>query len=261
LCTKVYSGLVLYRLTQDGVVRFFARYLSTENPRTEIPPAGLLPHHYHRRAPHIYSDEEIKRLILAATQLPSPRGLRPYTYATLFGLLAVTGMRMREPIQLHCNDVDLKDGILTVLQTKFGKSRLVPIHPSTQRILRQYASRRNRLCPNPQDPHFFLSDCGTRLTGCTVRRTFVKLSHQIGLRGAGDSHGPRLHDVRHTFAVRTMLNWYRAGIDVERHIPTLATYLRHTHVNDTYWYLSAVPELMQLVALRLDSAERGGTLL
>jgi integrase/recombinase XerD len=243
------------------MVRCFAQYLSTENPRTEIPPAGLLPHHYHRRAPYIYSDEEIKRLILAATQLSSTRGLRPYTYATLFGLLAVSGMRMREPIHLHCKEVDLKDGILTIHQTKFGKSRLVPVHPSTQRILRQYESRRNRLCPNPQDPTFFISDCGIRLTGCTVRQTFVKLSRQIGLRGAFDNHGPRLHDFRHTFAVRTILNWYRAGIDVERQIPKLATYLGHAHVNDTYWYLSAVPELMQLVAMRLDYTEGGGTLL
>ena len=169
-------------------------------------------------------------------------------------------MRMREPIHLHCKDVDLKQGVLTIHQTKFGKSRLVPIHPSTQHILQQYECRRNQICPNPQDPNFFISDRGTRLTGCTVRQTFVKLSRQIGLRGLFDSHGPRLHDFRHGFAVRTILNWYRAGIDVERQMPKLATYLGHTHVSDTYWYLSAVPELMHLAAMRLDKSE-GGTLL
>jgi len=169
-------------------------------------------------------------------------------------------MRLRESIHLHCKDVDLKHGILTIRQTKFGKSRLVPVHPSTQCVLRQYECRRNRIYPNPQDPNFFISDRGIRLTGCNVRQTFVKLSRQIGLRGLFDSHGPRLHDFRHAFAVRTMLNWYRAGIDVERQIPTLATYLGHTHVNDTYWYLSAVPELMQLAAMRLEQTQ-GGTFL
>lgn len=234
------------------MVRSFAQYLSATDPRTEVPPQGLLPHRYHRRSPYIYSDEEIKELVDAATQLSSSIGLRPYTYAILFGLLAVTGMRLSECIDLHCKDVDLKHGILTIHQTKFGKSRLVPTHPSTQRILRQYECRRNQIYPNPQDPNFFISDRSTRLTGNTVRWTFVKLSRQIGLRGPFDSHGPRIHDFRHGFAIRTILNWYRAGIDVERQIPKLSTYLGHTHVNDTYWYLSAVPELMQLAAMRLE---------
>jgi integrase/recombinase XerD len=243
--------------TRLCMVRRFTQYLSTVDPRTEIPPQGLLPHRYRRRAPYIYSEEEIKKLTLAAKQLFSPIGLRPYTYSTLFGLLAVTGMRVRESIHLLCKDVDLKNGILTIHQTKFGKSRLVPIHPSTQRILRRYEYRRNQLCVNPQMPNFFISDRGTQLTYCIVRQTFVKLSHQIGLRGPFDSLGPRLHDFRHSFAVRTILNWYRAGIEVERQIPKLATYLGHTHVNDTYWYLSAVPELMQQVAMRLDHSEGG----
>jgi integrase/recombinase XerD len=235
------------------MVRRFTQYLCTVDPRTEIPPQGLLPHSYRRRAPYIYREEEIRKLIEAAKQLSSPIGLRPYTYSTLFGLLAVTGMRVCESIHLLWKDVDLKQGILTIHQTKFGKSRLVPIHSSTRRILRQYECRRNQLCPSPHDPSFFISDRGTRLTCWIVRHTFVKLSRQIGLRGPFDSHGPRLHDFRHSFAVRTILNWYRAGVDVERQILRLATYLGHTHVNDTYWYLSAVPELMQQVAMRLDS--------
>lgn len=242
-----------------SMVRLFARYRSAEDPRTEIPPQGLLPHRYHRKTPYIYNDEEISRLIETAKQLQPATGLRPHTYSTLFGLLAVTGMRMRESIQLDRGDVDLTNGILTIHQTKFGKSRLVPIQPSTQLVLQQYESQRNRICSNPQDPSFFVSDHGTRLTGWTVRHTFVNVSCQIGLREPAKSHGhgPRLHDLRHAFAVRTIMNWYRAGLDVEQEMPKLATYLGHTHVNDTYWYLSAVPELMQLVTMRLELAEGG----
>jgi len=242
------------------MVRLFAQYQSAADPRTEILPQGLLPYYYHRKAPYIYTDKEIKRLLEAVKQLPSKIGLRPYTYYTLFGLLAVTGMRMSESVSLQCKDVDLTQGILTIVQTKFGKSRLLPLHPSAQRVLKQYECRRDRICPNPQDPNFFLSESGSRLTGGNVRHTFVKLSRQVGLRGPHASHGPRLHDLRHAFAVRTILNWYREDIDVERQLPKLATYLGHTHVHDTYWYLSAVPELMQLAIKRMEKAE-GGTLL
>lgn len=246
--------------TRLRMVRLFAQYQSAADPRTEILPQGLLPYYYHRKAPYIYRDEEIKRLLEAAKHLPSKIGLRPYTYYSLFGLLAVTGMRMSESVSLQCKDVDLTQGILTIVQTKFGKSRLLPLHPSAQRALKQYECRRDRICPNPQDPNFFLSESGSRLTGGNVRHTFVKLSRQIGLRGPHASHGPRLHDLRHAFAVRTILNWYREDIDVERQLPKLATYLGHTHVHDTYWYLSAVPELMQLAIKRMEKAE-GGTLL
>jgi integrase len=236
-----------------SMVRGFAQYLSAGDPRTEIPPQGLLPYSYRRKQPYIYQNEQIKRLVDAAQELPSVVGLRPYTYSTLFGLIAVTGMRTSESIRLKCEDVDLKNGILTIHNTKFGKSRLVPIHPSSQRVLEQYEHQRNQIYPNPIDPNFFISDQGTRLTCWIVRHTFIKLSRQIGLRAVSDSFGPRLHDFRHTFAVRTILNWYRSGVDVEQQIPKLATYLGHTHVSDTYWYLSGVPELMQLAAKRLES--------
>lgn len=243
-----------------SMVRQFAQYQSAIDPRTEVPPQGLLPHKYHRKVPYIYSDEEIRQLIDAAKKLPSENRLRPHTYSTLFGLLAVTGMRINECIGLHCKDVDLTQGILTVVQTKFGKSRLLPLHPSTQRALQQYECRRNQLCPNPQDSNFFLSDSGRRLTDCTVRYTFIKVSRQIGLRGPHDNHGPRVHDYRHAFAVRTLLKWYRNGLDVEREIPKLATYLGHTHVSDSYWYISAIPELMHLAIERMENSE-GGVLL
>lgn len=237
------------------MVRRFAQYQSAADPRTEVPPLGLLPHRYQRKAPHIYSDEEIKQLMEAAKELPSKNGLRPHTYSMLFGLLAVTGMRMNECISLQCKDVDLAQGILTIVQTKFGKSRLLPLHPSTQHALQQYEYRRNQICTNPQDPNFFLDDSGSRLKDFTVRYTFIKISRQIGLRGPLDNHGPRVHDYRHAFAVRTLLNWYRNGIDVEREMPKLSTYLGHTHVNDTYWYLSAIPELMHLAMKRMENLE------
>jgi len=222
------------------------------DPATEIPPQGLLPYRFHRAQPYLYTDEEIARLIQAARKLPSPLGLRAATYATLFGLLAVTGMRMSEPIALDRDDVDLTRGILTVRRTKFGKTRIVPVHASTREALRRYRELRDRLCPRAKTRSFFISEYGTRLSVWSARRTFVTLSHQIGLRGPDESHGPRLHDLRHRFAVQTLLGWYRAGLNVEQHLPELSTYLGHVHVADTYWYITAVPELLRLATLRLE---------
>ncbi len=235
-----------------SIVRGFAQYRSASDTRTEVPPPDLLPHRVRRPSPYLYTDNEVTCLIKAAEQLPSAIGLRRYTYATLFSLLAVTGMRLSESLGLDRDDVDLTHGVLTIRGAKFGKTRWVPIHSTTQRALQRYAVQRNRLCPNPQTPSFFVSERGSRLTAYIVRHTFVKLSRQIGLRGPTDSHGPRLHDFRHRFAVNTLLGWYRSGIDVERHLPQLATYLGHAHVTDTYWYLTATPELLQLAARRLE---------
>ena len=239
-----------------AMVRRFARYCSALDPRTAVPPPDLLPHRYRRpSSPYIYRDEEITRLIDAAKRLSSTIGLRPQTYATLFGLYAATGMRCSEPLRLDRGDADLVNGVLTVRDTKFGKSRYVPLHPSTQHALQAYASCRDRLCPKPISPSFFLSERGTRLTEWAVRRTFVKLSRDIGLRGADDSRGPRLHDLRHRLAVTTLLRWYRDGVDAERHLPELATYLGHSHITDTYWYLTATPELMQQALLRFEKSQ------
>jgi len=237
-----------------GMVRRFAQYRSATDLRTEIPPQGLLPHRYHRKPPYIYRDDEVVQLIQAAQQLPSPRGLRAATYSTLLGLLSVTAMRISEPIHLDCDDVDLAQGILTVRQTKFGKSRLVPVHPSTQKVLRRYACLRDRIFARPATPSFFVSERGKRLTDWTVRWTFVRLSHRIGLRGPSDRRGPRIHDLRHAWVIRTLRRCYRAGEDVERRMPAIATYLGHGHVSDTYWYLSATPDLLKLAAARLDRA-------
>jgi integrase/recombinase XerD len=233
-------------------VRSFARYWSATDPRTEIPPKSLLPYRTKRATPYIYSHDEIRQLLEAARDLPPSTGLRPWTYYSLFGLMAVTGMRISEVIRLDRTDVDLKQGLLTVRLTKFSKSRLIPLHPSTVKKLKLYLHRRDQLYPRPLTARFFLSNQGTQLTHCTVRWTFVNLSRQIGLRKVGDSFGPRLHDLRHRFAVTTLLHWYRTGVDVEQRLPVLSTYLGHAHVTDTYWYLSAIPELLALTKDRLE---------
>jgi integrase len=242
--------------TRLSTVRRFAQFWSASDPRTEVPPLGLLPYRYRRTPPYIYTAGEIRRLIDAAKQLPSPTGLRPATYATLFGLLAVTGLRISEALALNRADVDGAEAVLIIRRTKFGKSRLVPVHPSTQRALRRYTRGRDRVHPTPTTESFFVSERGARLTQWTVRYTFNRLSRRIGLRGPADRRGPRLHDFRHRLAVDTLLRWYRAGVDVERHLPELSTYLGHGHIADTYWYLSAVPELLRLAAARLEA--RGG---
>ena len=240
------------------IVRRFALWLSAADRRTEVPLAGLLPGRYVRRRPYIYSDAEIKDLVRAAGQLASAAGLRGRTYATLFGLLAVTGMRVSEVLALDREDVDLDEGILRIRRTKFGKSRLVAVHDSTRQVLAEYARERDRIVRRPAAPAFFLSEGGDRVTACAARYNFAKVSREVGLRAptAGrHGRGPRLHDMRHRFAVCTLLRWYRAGIDVEREIPKLATYLGHVHVNETYWYVEAVPELLELAARRLERPE------
>jgi integrase/recombinase XerD len=235
-----------------GMVRRFAAWHSAMEPRTEIPSAGLLPHRYQRKKPHIYSDNEIEKLLRQAAQLASQRGLRAHTYSTLFGLLAVSGMRVNEALNLDGTDVDLGQGVLTIRRTKFGKSRHIPVHPSTVDALKQYADRRDRILNKPTAA-FFVSERGTRITDCMARYTFARLSQQLGFRSMAKSHGrgPRLHDMRHRFAARTLIHWYQAGLDVERELPKLATYLGHVHINETYWYLEAVPELLQLATDRL----------
>jgi integrase len=240
-----------------GMVRRFAIWCSATEPLTEIPPADLLPHTYRRKPPHIFSDEEIERLLRKTQQLPSPKGLRAHTFTTLFGLLMVTGMRVSEALGLEKPDIDFDHGILHIRCGKFGKSRYVPIHPSTVEALKKYAQARDHLFPSPLTLAFFLSERGTRITNGMTEYTFAKLSQQIGLRLQAKHHGrgPRLHDMRHRFAVRTLIDWYRAGLDAERELPKLATYLGHVHVKNTYWYLEAVPELMQLAIDRLIQRE------
>jgi integrase/recombinase XerD len=237
-------------------VRMFARHRSATDPRTQIPPPGLLPFQPKRARPWLYSDDEIRRLLDAALRMPCryKRGqLRPWTYHCLFGLLSVSGLRLGEACNLRVDDVDLKTMVLTIRGAKFGKSRLVPLHASTCKVLADYIARRMRhWAGRPVSPYLFVSSRGNRLDGGDIHRTFYVLSRQIGLRGASDSHGPRLHDMRHAFATNTLVRWYRCGQDPERRLPILSTYLGHVHVADTQWYLSASPELMREAMRRLE---------
>ena len=245
------------------MVRQFAKYLSGSDPRNQVPSKDLLPYRYHRKPPHIYTDDEIMRLLDAAKRMPtwmhSMHGFRAWTYSTIFGLLVVTGMRISEVLRLDRKDIDWTEGILTIHGTKFHKSRLIPLHPSTQRALREYALLRDKVHQHAKTNAFFLSELGTRPYYESVLLIFIRLSREIGLRGPSDRHGPRLHDLRHRFAIQTLINWYRQDVDVEQHISELAAYLGHGIVTDTYWYLSATPELLQLAALRLDN-KAGGSL-
>ena len=190
-------------------------------------------------------------------QLSSPKGLRAPTFTTLFGLLVATGMRVNEALGLDRPDVDLELGILHIRRGKFGKSRYVPVHPSTVEALKKYAETRDRLFPASLIRSFFISERRRRITGPTAEYTFAKLCQRIGLRAGakGRGRGPRLMDMRHRFAVRTLIHWYRSGLDVERELPKLSTYLGHVHVNHTYWYVEAVPELLQLATNRLMQRE------
>ena len=242
-------------------VRGFAHYRSASDPRTQIPPAGLLPFQPKRARPYLYSDEEVERLLRAARDMPHryERGaLLPWVYYCLFGLLSVSGLRLGEARNLKVQDVDLDNEVLTVRGAKFGKTRLVPLHASTCEVLADYLARRRRhWAGRLVSPYLFVSSWGNRLDGGSVHRAFYVLSRQIGLRGASDNHGPRLHDLRHRFATNTLVNWYRAGQDPERRLPLLSAYLGHVHVADTQWYLEASPELMGEAMRRLEQRWEG----
>ena len=235
-----------------SVVRGFARYWSATDPATEVPPEGLLPFRPRRATPYLYSDGEIRRLLEAARGMRSTHSLQPWTYHCLLGLLSVTGMRISEALNLHCTDVDWSDGVIRIADSKFRKSRLVPLHGSTVEILRDYDAERDRVFVRRKSPYFFCSQRDGRLDAGQVRRVFYALSRKIGIRGPSASRGPRLHDFRHRFAVHTLLNWHRAGDDVRRRLPVLSTYLGHGHVTDTYWYVTGTPELMEAVGQLLN---------
>jgi len=234
------------------IVRNFAIHHQASDPRTEIPPKDLFPYRSRRKTPYIYSDQEVGQLLHAAQQLPPGKGLRHRTYATLFGLLAATGLRVGEALALDGEDVDWQAGVLVVRQSKFRQSRLVPIHASTLDRLRQYQEDRDRIHPTPKTKAFFVSEGGRRLPYQTVRGVFRRLCKQVRLHGTANSRRPRIHDLRHRFAVNTLIRWYREGADVERHLPRLSTYLGHGCCAHTYWYLTAVPELLRLATERLE---------
>lgn len=238
-----------------SMVRGFARYVAAFDARTEVPPVALLPKRSHRRRPYIYSDRELRRLLTAAQEYPydRPRG----TYYCLLGLLSVSGLRPGEALGLRVEDVDLTSGILTVQGAKFGKSRLVPLHTTTVNELRKYKERRDQFPAQQSSPYFFASCTGTKICPTRAGKVFRRLSVLSGLRKSFPGHGPRLHDFRHRFAVKTLIDWYRAGRDVEQRLPLLSTFLGHVSVECTYWYLSEYPELMTLAVSRLNARWEG----
>jgi integrase len=255
------AGSPGYLARRLDVVRGFARHRAITDPRTEIPPPRLLGATYRRRTPHIYSEAELSALVAAARSLTPSTSLRPHTYATLFGLLACTGLRVSEAVKLTRDDIDWQQGLLTVRQTKFRKSRLVPLHATTLGALRDYAARRARLYPTPATEAFFLTSRGTPLARSSVGVTFWKLRQRLGWAGGRDRTKPRIHDLRHTFACRRLQRWYAEGVDVDHAIAALSTYLGHAAVRDTYWYLTGTPELLGLATARFEqfaSSDSGG---
>lgn len=243
------------RARQLCFVRRFARYRSAVDPATEVPAQDLYPYRSTRARPYLYSELEVQRLLDAALQLPTAwpsTPLRPRVFYCLFGLLSVTGLRFSEALDLKLDDVDLEQGVLTIRAAKFGRSRLVPLHPSTCEVLAEYLRRRKVYLGTHRSDYVFISNRGTRLDGGRVRRAFYALSRQTGLRAPGARNGPRLHDLRHRFAVRVLTRWYESGEDPTRRLPVLSTYLGHLYVAGTYWYLSNSPELMAQAMARLE---------
>ena len=246
-----------------SIVRVFARHRKATDPRTEIPAPGLLPFRPKRATPYLYSDEEIRKLLQAALDMPYANercALHPWTYHCLFGLLVVSGIRVGEACNLELRDIDSDAAVLTIRGAKFGRDRLVPLHGSTCEVLADYVARRDRHWQGrPVSPYLFVSSRGNRLDKADITRTFHRLSRLIGLRGKTDRHGPRLHDMRHRFANCTLVNWYRRDQDPERLLPVLSAYLGHVHIADTQWYLEATPELMREAMRRLESRWEGRT--
>jgi integrase/recombinase XerD len=232
------------------VVRGFARYLKTLDADTEVPPTDLLARRADRSMPYLCSPAQLAALIEAARRLASP--LRAATFETLIGLMAITGLRPGEAMRLDRDDVDLTAGLLIVRHSKLGKSRQVPLHPTTTDALSRYARRRDQLCPQPKAASFFLSGAGTRLNHTNTSRTFAGLLAAARVVAPPGHRRPRLGDLRHRFAVDTLVTWHTDGVDVPARLPILSTYLGHANPASTYWYLQASPQLMAAAAGRLE---------
>jgi integrase/recombinase XerD len=232
-----------------GVVRGFAAWAQTQDPDTQVPPADLVPGRAARAVPYLYSDADIVALMAATDGLPLP--LQRHTYQTLIGLLSITGVRIGEAIRLGRRDVHADKGVLRVVNSKFGKSREIPLHPSSIQALRHYAEHRDQWFPAPTCDRFFLSTKGTPLRYSVVQPTFARLARQAGLQSRSPRCRPRLHDIRHTMAVRALIDCYAADGDVHAVLPLLATWLGHADPSSSYWYLCASPELLSLASQRL----------
>ena len=249
------GGSVNWWAQRLTVTRGFARYLQAIDVAAEVPPWDLLPTRPRRATPYLYSDEDLAALIAATGGLRFP--LRAATYETLIGLLAVSGLRVGEALRLDRDDLDLEHELLVVRGSKFGKSREIPLHESAVQALRGYLKRRDRPQPAPRTPAVFISTTGRRLSHGSVGGTFRQLVRGAGLKPRSACCRPRLHDLRHTFAVRTLIDCYRGGGDAAVRLPLLSTYLGHVDPAATYWYLSAAPELLGLAAGRLEESLGG----
>lgn len=233
-----------------SVIRSFAGWLATQDPQVEVPPADVLPCPRQRAVPYLYSQQDIAALV-AATDTLRP-ALRAATFCTLIGLLAVTGMRVGEAIAADRADLDMDAGVLLVRSGKFGKSRELALHETTIRALGEYLQLRDQLAPSPVCPALLTTTAGKRLHYRQLSETFRGLTERAGLGPRSPSCRPRLHDLRHSFAVTTLLEGYRTGADVQTRVPQLSTYLGHSDPAHTYWYLQAAPELLSLAGDRLD---------
>ena len=241
------------------VLRGFARFCLRADPATEIPPRGLFGPAHRRIVPHIYTDDELSALLEAANGLAPEHGMRPATCRCVIGLLAASGLRISEALALTSADVDLDAGVLCIREAKFHRQRLVPLHPSVTESLNAYARRRDRLVPRPVCDRFFLRDDGHCANQSGILYALQTLCQQMGWQPRGDYPHHRLHDLRHTFIVRSTVHFYEQGIDVDRAVLALSTYVGHAKVTDTYWYFTGIPELMDIAAERFHRYTQGAT--
>ena len=242
-------------------VRGFAKWLHSLDPDTEVPPADLIRPNHRRPRPYIYSQDEVAQIVEHAAELPSPQGLDGWTFATLFGLIAVTGMRLGEALGLGDDNVDLDEAVLRVTRTKNREFRLLPVASSTAERLAAYRAVRDRTLKSASQP-FFVTEKGQRPTNNRAEAIFARIGREIGIRenrpDGKRGRGPRIHDLRHTLAVRTIVDWYSKGLDPNREMIKLTTYLGHKNPSDTFWYIEAVPELMLLACARVEQAMGAG---
>ena len=239
-------------------LRSFTRWLQQFEPRTEVPDDTIFGQRPGRGTPHIYSEQEVEELLAATRRLDPQPSFRTIAYETVFGLIASTGLRISEALALHVGDVDLKRGVLTIRRTKFGKSRAVPLHPSSTQALANYRVKRDLTgVPSGAEDPFFVGTradlFGKPIKAHQVRLVFAALRRELGWVNRGTHHAPRIHDLRHTFVVRRVLLWQQDGIDVDRAMLSLSTYVGHVSITDTYWYLQAVPDLLAVAAQRFES--------
>lgn len=256
------SGSPIAKARRLTVARGFARFVAIDDPETQIPPPRLLGRSHRRLPPTIFTDAQITALLHAADDLAPPAGLHPMSMRILIGLLAATGLRPGEAIRLHRADVDTEKGVVQIRASKFGRSRWVPLHQTAVEALRTYTEQRAWLAPMTSSEAFFLRDGGEPLTIRHADYAFRCLCRQLGWRENLNGRWPRLYDLRHTFVCHRLLTWYQTGDPIEPKIPYLASYLGHRKISSTYWYLTAIPELMNLTASRFEAfAQNSGGVL